>query len=123
MTGPPPSSPLFPSTTLFRSNDSTSVINSAPTATVDLPATALTNDTITAVTTSADADGDTVTLGYVWKITRAGDTCTLNNTISTLDLSASFSTSACTGAALGSVNRSEERRVGKEGRSRGSPYH
>src|SRR5256885_12264134 len=100
MTGPPPSSPLFPSTTLFRSNDSTSVINSAPTATVDLPATALTNDTITAVTTSADADGDTVTLGYVWKITRSASVYACTTATSSSRLPASDTNSNCTSAAL-----------------------
>jgi hypothetical protein len=45
------------------------VANSAPTATVSLNTPApLTNDTVTASVTAADADGDAVTLTYVWKV-------------------------------------------------------
>ena len=43
--------------------------NSAPTATVSLaPTTPFTNDTLTATATKADADGNAVTLTYVWKV-------------------------------------------------------
>src|SRR5439155_1616478 len=88
-------------------NDSTSIMNSDPTANVDLPATALTNDTITEVTTSADADGDTVTLGYVWKVTRGTNVCTLTATGSSLDLSVDQTVSSCTGASLSTINPSK----------------
>jgi VCBS repeat-containing protein len=66
------------------------VTNSAPTVTVALNNSApLTNDTLTATATSLDADGDPVTLTYVWKVngsvvkTTAGTTATSD----TLDLS------------------------------------
>src|SRR5207253_346127 len=52
--------------------------NSAPTVSVTLSPTApTTNQTLTATATPADADGDTVTLSYVWKKTSGGTTTTL----------------------------------------------
>jgi len=51
------------------SSDSLIVSNSLPTATVNLtPDPAHTDDTLTATATKADADGDPVTLTYVWKV-------------------------------------------------------
>src|SRR5207302_786726 len=88
-------------------SDSTDVINSAPTATVDLPATALTNDTITAVTTSADADGDTFTLSDVRNITRYTLSLTFTPPSSSLDLSVDQTVSSCTGASLSTINPSK----------------
>ncbi|MGE5690197.1 MAG: OmpL47-type beta-barrel domain-containing protein [Pseudomonadota bacterium] len=50
-------------------SDSTTVANSAPTATVSLaPASPTTDQTVTATATEADPDGDGVTLTYVWKV-------------------------------------------------------
>ena len=50
-------------------SDSEVVGNTAPTATVSLaPAPPATDDVVTATATRGDADGDTVTLTYVWKV-------------------------------------------------------
>ncbi len=69
----------------------TTVANSLPTASVEIAnATNLGNpptatDTLMAVTTNADADGDTVTLSYVWKVNNSevpgvtGDTFDLSS--------------------------------------------
>ena len=68
---------------------SASVINSAPTATVTLnTASPKTNDILTAAATKADADGDAVTLTYVWKVNGAVVKTTANSTslTDTLDL-------------------------------------
>ena len=64
--------------------------NSAPTATVSLaPTTPFTNDTLTATATKADADGNAVTLTYVWKVngTPVKTTPASNALTDTLDLS------------------------------------
>src|SRR5207248_10478312 len=48
--------------------NSATVVNSAPVATVSLDsASPKTNDTLTATATRSDADGDAVSLHYVWK--------------------------------------------------------
>lgn len=83
------------------------IVNTPPTATVDLdPNSPQTNDTLTATATKADVDGDTVTLTYVWKITKGSSTCTIKTTsgssslTDSLNLSSSFTTSGCTGSDL-----------------------
>src|SRR5207237_173381 len=49
--------------------DSATIANSAPTAAVTLsPPSPGTNDTLTATATKADADGNAVTLTYVWRV-------------------------------------------------------
>ena len=53
-------------------SDSLVVANSAPTASVTLAPTApATNQTVTATTTTADVDGDSVTVAYGWKLNGA----------------------------------------------------
>ena len=64
--------------------------NSVPTATVSLaPTTPFTNDTLTATATKADADGNAVTLTYVWKVNgvTVKTTSASNALTDTLDLS------------------------------------
>ena len=49
--------------------DSATIANSAPTAAVTLsPASPTTDQTVTATATKSDADGDSTTLAYVWKL-------------------------------------------------------
>src|SRR5207237_270469 len=65
--------------------DTATVANTAPTATVSLSsANPATNDVLTATTTKSDADGDPVTLAYVWKV---NGTVVAGATGPTLDLS------------------------------------
>src|SRR5260370_42125874 len=108
MMSPPPSSTPFPYTTLFRSNRSLANGES-----VANPET---------VTWSANGQSGTVTFA-------AGDTsktftvATTDNHVwgtHSPDVTATIS-NPTDGAVLGT--RSAERRVGKEGRSRWSPYH
>ena len=64
--------------------------NSVPTATVSLaPTTPFTNNTLTATATKADADGNAVTLTYVWKVNGVTikTTSASNALTDTLDLS------------------------------------
>src|SRR5262249_60448432 len=78
-------------------SDSATVANSAPTATVGLNTHApFTNDTLTATATKSDADGDPVTLTFVWKV----GTVTKRTFSSDTALTDTF-------------DSSEERRVGK----------
>src|SRR5262249_43249464 len=66
--------------------------NSAPTVSVALSnAAPLTNDTLTATATAQDADGDAITLTYVWKVngTVVQTTAVTTATRDTLDLSRS----------------------------------
>jgi hypothetical protein len=52
--------------------ESASVANTPPTATVALsPGAPKTDELVTATATKGDADGDTVTLTYVWKVNGA----------------------------------------------------
>jgi cyclophilin family peptidyl-prolyl cis-trans isomerase len=66
-----------------------SVANTAPTATVTLSSTSpKTNDTLTATATPHDADGDPVSLTYVWKVNGVVEqTTTTSATTNTFDLS------------------------------------
>ena len=50
--------------------------NSAPTATTPTfgPTTPQTNDNLTASTTTADADGNNVSVAWTWKVTRGAST-------------------------------------------------
>ena len=84
--------------------------NAAPTATSPSfsPASPKTNDLLTASTTTADTDGNNVSVAWTWKVTRGANTCVIATASSpsaaaglrsvSLDLSSSFSTSSCTGA-------------------------
>ena len=69
---------------------SATVLDSSPTATVKLNTSApKTNDTLTATATTADADGDPVSLTYIWKVNGNVVKTTTNssNLTDTLDLS------------------------------------
>ena len=87
------------------------VANTAPAATAPSfsPTPPKTNDILTASTTTSDAEGDNVSVSWVWKVTRGANTCQVATDGSaaaapgtrsvSLDLSQSYATSNCTGAS------------------------
>jgi fibronectin type 3 domain-containing protein len=65
------------------------IVNAAPNATVALPSSIGTDGVLTASATKSDADGDTVTLTYVWKVNGGVvRTTSTSATTDSLDLSA-----------------------------------
>src|SRR5207248_659380 len=99
-------------------NDSATVVNSAPVATVSLDsASPKTNDTLTATATRSDADGDAVSLHYVWK---NGSTVVRDVTKSagtSADLTDSLNLALAGNGSKGDTItvRSDERRVADDG--------
>ncbi|MET1012388.1 MAG: Ig-like domain-containing protein, partial [Actinomycetota bacterium] len=85
--------------------------NTAPVATIPSfsPDSPQTNDSLQASTTTSDADGDTISVAWTWKITRGVNTCRISTASSasaaagtrsvSLDLSQSYATSLCTGVS------------------------
>jgi VCBS repeat-containing protein len=93
--------------------------NTAP-ATTDPtfnPASPKTNDILQASTTTTDADNNNVSVAWVWKVTRSGNTCEVKTETSSaaapgartssLNLSQSHTTTNCTGANPGTINPSK----------------
>ncbi|MDQ3777641.1 MAG: cadherin-like domain-containing protein, partial [Actinomycetota bacterium] len=95
------------------------LVNTPPAASVPVytPVAPKTDDVLTASTTTSDAEGNNVSVAWVWKLTRAGNTCTIATATSaaaapgsrtvSLNLASSYAASACSGSALGSVNPSK----------------
>ena len=81
------------------------------------PASPKTNDSLQASTTTSDPDGDNVSVGWVWKVNRAGDICTIQTNSSasaapgvrtaSLDLSANYVPTSCTGSMINPLNPSK----------------
>jgi hypothetical protein len=93
--------------------------NSPPSATTPSfsPASPQTNDSLTASTTTAEADGDNISVSWTWKVTRGGNTCTVQTNTSaaaaagvrsvSLNLATNFVPSSCTGALINPLNPSK----------------
>ena len=96
------------------------IANTAPVATTPSfnPASPHTNDLLDGSTLVTDADGDSSTVTFLWKVTRSGNTCDVRSftestgTASgsthtdTLDLGISHTATNCTGAPLVTINPS-----------------
>ncbi len=95
------------------------VANSAPTATTPTfsPASPLTNDSLTASTTTADADGNNVSVAWTWKVTRGTSTCVVQTNTSasapvgsrsvSLNLATGFVPVSCVGPTINPFNPSK----------------
>ena len=87
--------------------DSATVADTAPAATVSLNShTPRTNDVLTATATSSDADGDTVSLTYVWRVNG-----TVTQTDTTTALTDTFNLSLPGNGDPGDVSPSQSRRM------------
>ncbi|HMC69067.1 MAG TPA: hypothetical protein VKJ07_07935, partial [Mycobacteriales bacterium] len=81
------------------------------------PASPQTNDTLTASTVTSDADGDQISVAWTWRVNRGGDICTIQTNSSplaaagtrsaSLNLSANYVPTSCTGATINPLNPSK----------------
>ena len=98
-------------TTGNNSASATTTVSTPPSLTVPAfsPASPKTNDTLQASTITSDADGDQISVAWIWRVTRGANTCQIKTDSSalaaagtrtvSLDLSQSYATSNCTGAS------------------------